>query len=136
MDKIEQFIEKVGNSAAWGIIHNAHPDAVYHCTEWNEHFKCNGYETNKFIVGIHNPKTHFKLSDLKEKLQAKGYCDHCFDGDESTVFPYIGLAPHKHTVDGTEFLDESLPENFSADPGGGTGVYTHCLVCGADGNPV
>lgn len=47
---------------------------------------------------------------------------------------YYGLAPHIHTkpIGGTEFIDVSLPENFSPD-GDGLGIYTHCLNCGGDG---
>lgn len=31
-----------------------------------------------------------------------------------------------------QFIDVSLPENFSPD-GDGLGIYTHCLYCGGDG---
>lgn len=63
------------------------------------------------------------------------YCDQCHDGDGGCVFPYYGLAPHIHTkpIGGTEFLPEPYPENFSPD-GDGTGVWTHCLDCGAGGS--
>ncbi|MNZ92317.1 hypothetical protein D3C78_1113380 [compost metagenome] len=55
-------------------------------------------------------------------------CAHCNDGDGECVFPYFGLAPHSH------LLDQPKPEypiNY-CDTDGGQGVYTHCLVCGAD----
>ncbi|UUM29303.1 hypothetical protein NQU59_11150 [Acinetobacter colistiniresistens] len=50
------------------------------------------------------------------------------------IASYYGLAPHIHTkpIDGTVFLDEPFPENFSPDEDG-LGVYTHCLNCGGDG---
>lgn len=69
------------------------------------------------------------MSELKKK-----YCDHCFDGNDDTVFPYYGLPPHTHqkgVLGGAEFTGE-LPENFQQDETS-MGVYTHCLNCGADG---
>ena len=62
------------------------------------------------------------------------YCEHCFNGDDDTVFPYYGLAPHKSALD-AEAEKAPLPENFTPDEDG-IGVYTHCLVCGADGRPI
>ncbi|MDC4818615.1 hypothetical protein NQ849_15130 [Acinetobacter baumannii] len=69
------------------------------------------------------------MSGLKVKT-----CDFCDDGNGECIFPYYGLAPHIHTkpIGGTEFIDVSLPENFSPD-GDGLGIYTHCLYCGGDG---
>ena len=45
--------------------------------------------------------------------------------------PLLRSCPHIHTkpIGGTEFIDVSLPENFSPD-GDGLGIYTHCLNCG------
>ena len=68
----------------------------------------------------------------------KNYCEHCHDGNGGCVFPYMGLAPHIHHTgfSDTEILSKSeYPENFS-ETEDGMGMYTHCLVCGADGNPV
>lgn len=69
------------------------------------------------------------MSGLKVKT-----CDFCDDGNGECIFPYYDLAPHIHRkpIGGTEFINVSLPENFSPD-GDGLGIYTHCLYCGGDG---
>lgn len=68
-------------------------------------------------------------------MTTKPYCDHCHDGNGECVFPYMGLAPHKHTINrwtGTEFdKREDYPANFS-ETEEGMGIYTHCLECGSD----
>lgn len=71
----------------------------------------------------------------------KKYCEDCFDGNDVTVFPYYGTAPHTHykhngVLIGTAFASpEEWPENFEPDPEAeGYGTYTHCLNCGADGS--
>lgn len=65
-------------------------------------------------------------------------CQYCDDGDGGCIFPHFGLAPHIHVGDpeigSTQFLDQSKwPANFSPNESG-TGVYTHCLSCGAPDN--
>lgn len=68
-------------------------------------------------------------------------CDMCDDGDGYCVFPYQGLAPHKHEEAETgKFLgkttfynDYEIPDNFEY-VSDGVGVYTHCLHCGAPKN--
>lgn len=75
-------------------------------------------------------ETTDKLTDL-----INGYCKKCHDGDGNTVYPYYGLAPHKHVgksiIGSTKFTGE-LPKNFSPENKEKThGVYTHCLDCGA-----
>ena len=46
------------------------------------------------------------------------YCDHCWDGNDDSVFPYYGRAPHidyKHNglIVSTVYLEKSeLPENL------------------------
>ncbi|RKG33424.1 hypothetical protein D7V21_09645 [Acinetobacter guerrae] len=70
------------------------------------------------------------------------YCDHCWNGDDDSVFPYYGLAPHVHykrngLIVNTVFLDASeYPANFEPDEESGNeqGMYTHCLECGAGKN--
>lgn len=57
-------------------------------------------------------------------------CIHCDDGDGECVYPYFGLAPHSHSPDQPK---PECPSNYR-DTDGGQGVYTHCLVCGADNN--
>ncbi len=57
-------------------------------------------------------------------------CIHCNDGDGECAFPYFGLAPHSHSLDQPK---PEYPINY-CDTDGGQGVYTHCLVCGADKN--
>ncbi|WP_119690918.1 hypothetical protein [Acinetobacter soli] len=67
------------------------------------------------------------------------YCDHCWNGNDDSVFPYYGLAPHTHykrhgNIISTVFLDASeYPSNFEPDEESGNeqGMYTHCLHCGA-----
>lgn len=61
------------------------------------------------------------------------YCEHCFNGDDDTVFPYYGLGPHKPTLD-AEAEKAPLPENFTLEENG-HGVYSHCLSCGAGDGP-
>ena len=65
-------------------------------------------------------------------------CDHCNNGDGDSVYPYYGLAPHKHdmtitgSVIGSTVVDKesNWPDNFSEDPEvKGCGTYTHCLIC-------
>lgn len=80
-------------------------------------------------------------------------CEHCTDGnpDESEatcVYPYFGVAPHKHdltitgSIIGSTVINpkETWPANFSPEYEEGDditkpipglcGVYTHCLNCG------
>ncbi|TMS80575.1 hypothetical protein [Pseudoalteromonas sp. S554] len=65
-------------------------------------------------------------------------CEHCNNGDGDCVFPYYGLAPHKHNTEktggsvigSTEILKEEYPENFAEDSEcEGLGTHTHCLHC-------
>lgn len=81
-------------------------------------------------------------------------CEYCTDGnpDESEakcVFPYYGLAPHRHdltitgSIIGSTVINPrgSCPANFQPDEpdepdGGGLGVYTHCLKCGQPTTPL
>ncbi len=66
-------------------------------------------------------------------------CEHC-KGEDGCVYPYYGLAPHKHKLNPSSNtgLDTKIdnpttwPENFFEDPEApGCGTYTHCLECGA-----
>ncbi len=66
--KAQKLIEKLGKAKISDILKEAHPDAVYYVDEWNEHFKVHGYCADKCIVGINNPHTHYKLTDLQEAL--------------------------------------------------------------------
>ena len=66
------------------------------------------------------------------------YCTRCFDGNDASVFPYYGLAPHTHykqngVIGSTVVLPKSeWPENFEEDEDApGAGIYTHCPECGA-----
>ncbi len=67
--KEQLLIEKLGIEKVQDILSNAHDDAVYYVDEWNEHFKVNGYCTDKMIIGVHNPHTHYKLSALRSALR-------------------------------------------------------------------
>lgn len=66
--KAKKLIEKLGGKKVAKILKNAHQDAVYYVDEWNEHFKAHGFYTDKCIVGVHNPHSHYKLSVLKQAL--------------------------------------------------------------------
>lgn len=65
-------------------------------------------------------------------------CEYCDDGEGGSVFPYYGLAPHKHDMSQGSFIGSTRiepkstwPKNFEPDPENeGAGVYTHCLHCG------
>jgi len=67
--KEQLLIEKLGAEKVQDILSNAHDDAVYYVDEWNEHFKVHGYCTDKCIIGVHNPHTHYKLSTLRNALR-------------------------------------------------------------------
>ena len=72
-------------------------------------------------------------------------CKSCGHGtDDGCVYPYFGVAPHRHDLTRTgSFVGSTVieprerwPANFTpdepdAEDGGGCGVYTHCLACGA-----
>jgi hypothetical protein len=58
---------------------------------------------------------------------ATQYCEHCFNGDDDTVFPYYGLAPHKSALD-AEAEKAPLPENFTPDEDGWVFIRTALCV--------
>jgi hypothetical protein len=74
-----------------------------------------------------------------------GYCFACRDGAGGCIYPYYGVAPHKHNLakTGGDFIGSTeieprseWPANFVEDePGAECGVYTHCLYCGAPTYP-
>ncbi|HAM65275.1 MAG TPA: hypothetical protein DCP65_05440 [Acinetobacter nosocomialis] len=66
--KVQKLIEKLGRDKVLNILKEAHPEAIYFVDEWNEHFKVHGFYTDKCIVGVHNPHSHYKLSELKQAL--------------------------------------------------------------------
>ena len=64
-------------------------------------------------------------------------CEHCDDGEGNCVFPYYGVAPHRHNESGsiigsTVISNEAVwPDNFTEDTEcPGLGTYTHCIECG------
>lgn len=69
---------------------------------------------------------------IELKIKTCPFCREHEEDGEGCIYPYYGLAPHTHKINGTEFTSE-VPENFSPD-GDGMGVYTHCLYCGGDGS--
>ena len=66
--KHKKLIERLGAEKIQDILDNAHQDAVYYVDEWNEHFKVHGYCTDKCIIGVHNPQTHYRLETLKRLI--------------------------------------------------------------------
>ncbi|CAM0623084.1 Phage protein [Acinetobacter baumannii] len=66
--KAKKLLEKLGAKGIKKILESAHQEAVYFVDEWNEHFKVHGFYTDKCIVGVHNPHSHYKLSELKQAL--------------------------------------------------------------------
>ena len=80
------------------------------------------------------------------------YCEYCRDGEGGCAFPMYGTGPHVcgwrmgkpaigHSVTAPR---EEWPANFEEDPEDpcipgkypGSGVYTHCLHCGAGAKPL
>lgn len=74
-------------------------------------------------------------------------CERCNDGDGICVFPYYGVAPHKHEgvepgkprswLGSTHILPRTeWPDNFREGADGpGLGTYTHCPYCGEGESP-
>ena len=65
------------------------------------------------------------------------------DDGPGSIYPFYGLAPHRHDMGRTGSLvgstvekpREEWPANFCEDKDApGMGTYTHCLSCGA-GDP-
>ena len=67
-------------------------------------------------------------------------CESCNDGEGECVFPFYGLAPHKHIGEkmiGSTVIDPETgwPPNFHEDcQEKGVGTYDHCLDCGRPAN--
>ncbi len=66
--KSTRTLSKISRLYLLSILESAHQEAVYFVDEWNEHFKVHGFYTDKCIVGVHNPHSHYKLSELKQAL--------------------------------------------------------------------
>ncbi len=69
MGKSQKLIERLGVKKIRDILRDAHTGAVYFVDEWNDHFKVHGFYSDKCIVGVHNPHTHYKLVDLREAFK-------------------------------------------------------------------
>lgn len=66
IEQAKRLLEIKGRPAIQAILDNAHDEAAYYVDEWTNNFGgIHGYCTDKFIVGVHNKSTHYKLSDLK-----------------------------------------------------------------------
>jgi hypothetical protein len=66
IEQAQAFLSEHGKEKVQDILNNAHNDAVYYVNEWTDSFGgTHGYCTDKFIVGLHNKNTHYKLDDLK-----------------------------------------------------------------------
>lgn len=63
-------------------------------------------------------------------------CPDCNDGDGGCIYPWYGVAPHRHAdgpiIDSTRIEPKAKwPANFvEDDEEPGLGTYTHCLSCG------
>lgn len=69
MSKAKRLNKKLGVDKVREIVDKAHPDAHYYIDTWANNFGgVHGFYADKFIVGIHNHHTHYKLSELKEAL--------------------------------------------------------------------
>lgn len=66
-DRIVSLINRIGINELESII-DCPDDAVYFVDEYNEHFKRHGYCTDKFIFGVSNNGTHYKLEDVRRTL--------------------------------------------------------------------
>lgn len=60
------FLNKTGHASVIRILNVAPKDAVYYVDEHSEHTNTQGFYADKFVVGVHNKHTHYKLSDLKK----------------------------------------------------------------------
>lgn len=72
-------------------------------------------------------------------------CEYCDDGDDRSIYPIYGVAPHdcffkigKNIGESRLHDQTNLPENFVGDKDTinddglfACGTYTHCLECGA-----
>lgn len=63
--KHKKLVERLSVEKIQDILDSAHGDAIYYVDEWNEHFNVHGYCTDKCIIGVHNPRTHYRLETLK-----------------------------------------------------------------------
>lgn len=69
--KYKKFINRLGLDKIQDILNNAHTEAVYYVDEWTNKFGgIHGFCTDKMIVGVHNPHTHYKLKDLRLTLDS------------------------------------------------------------------
>lgn len=66
--KAQKLIKRLGIKKISEILKEAHPKAVYYVDEWNDQFRTHGFYADKCIVGVHNPHSHYKLSDLETAL--------------------------------------------------------------------
>lgn len=67
IEQARKFLNKTGHAGVIRILNAAHKEALYYVDEWTDNFGgVHGYCTDKFVVGVHNKHTHYKLSDLRK----------------------------------------------------------------------
>lgn len=67
--KAQKLIDRLGVERVQDILNKAHEEAVYYVDEWTDNFGgIHGYCTDKLVVGIHNPHTHYKLTELQKAI--------------------------------------------------------------------
>lgn len=79
-----------------------------------------------------------KQRNFRKMARRMGGCDFCISsGENKSVFPYYGLAPHKsfhhikgHLIIGSIFTEEKR-DNFEPNPEDSRmGTYLYCPKCG------
>lgn len=68
IEQARQFLNKTGHAGVIGILKDApkNPQCLYYVDEHSEHTNTQGFYADKFVVGVHNRHTHYKLSDLMQ----------------------------------------------------------------------
>lgn len=68
IEQARTFLNKTGHAGVIRILNAApkDPQCLYYVDEHSEHTNTQGFYADKFVVGVHNKHTHYKLSDLKK----------------------------------------------------------------------
>lgn len=67
-EQARTFLNKTGHAGVISILNDApkDPECLYYVNEFSEHTHTQGFYADKFVVGVHNRHTHYKLSDLMQ----------------------------------------------------------------------
>ncbi|MEW7834306.1 hypothetical protein AB2R53_12270 [Acinetobacter baumannii] len=76
--KPEQFIREFGLKKAREVVEGAPDGATYYVNEKSKIVVgLHGFYADGFCVGIHNPHTHIKISDLKRLVDSVDLVNNC-----------------------------------------------------------